>query len=60
MTAKDAYKVAESVIRRGWHDYRDSNNEMELDNAYAEARRDIMTARLSEETEERLLDWFMI
>lgn len=58
MTAKSAYKIADSDIRRGWSEYRESGNELELDNAYAEARRDILTARLSEETEERLLDWF--
>lgn len=60
MTTKNLYKIADSIIRRGWSEYREFGNELFLDDAYREARQDIMTADVSEETADALLDWFMI
>jgi hypothetical protein len=54
--AKRAYKSADSIIRS----YRDEDNGMILDNAYDEARREIIYGGLYEEDEEKLLGFFRL
>lgn len=54
--AKRAYKSADSIIRS----YRDEDNTLIIDNAYDEARSEIICANLYEEDEEKLLDFFRL
>ena len=61
MRARETYYVVDSMLRRAYAEYLDSeDNELILDNADNWARSEIICADLYEEDEEKLLDFFRL